>query len=371
MKKIIYPAFVLLLMFTIQDCEDMGTKSKKDKYSGVIEGVDFEELFKKPTQNEIDKIYEEWNSREYNVVNPVEEDSFLVLIGTNLFTLRIISHEISPGVKHFGGIIIPIDTTERIYPLLVYNHGGETGVDISELLTLISINVSLKGLSSQSIMIIPSFRSESLSFHDGVNENIYLSGGTPSPWDLDVDDSINLLNTVIQTTPEADETKIVTLGISRGGAVSMLMSARDDRIKKTAEFFGPTDFYDEWIKEIMANTLEGIDVDLPGIDYLDEYLLQPLKNNQVNIEFVRHELLKRSPIYFLPNIVPLQIHHGEMDYTVPVSQANLIIEMAEQLELSHDQFQSYIYQYSGHDQTTLMSGMDNVFIFLASVFIFD
>ena len=256
MKKLFYICFVFV--FAFQWCSDSGTNSKKEKYSGIIENVDFDELFSEPIQADIDQIYHEWNSRDLSVVNHEEVDSFSILMPSyKLATLRIISHEISPGQKHYGAIIIPKDTTDQIYPVVVYNHGGEDGVNISDLALMMSMSNTMKQLVDKTIMVIPSFRTETLIFNDGVNEHTYHSGGEASIWDKDVDDSIILLSAVLASTPEVDPSKIVTFGISRGGAVSMLMSARDDRIKKVVDFFGPTDMFDDWIKDLMERTLKG------------------------------------------------------------------------------------------------------------------
>jgi predicted esterase len=80
----------------------------------------------------------------------------------------------------------------------------------------------------------------------------------------------------------------------------------------------------------------------------------------MTIAEARLQLIKRSPVYFLQEIVPLQIHHGYDDEIVPVTQAEELIEIAEKLNLNETQFQAYLHEYSGHDENTFLKGIDEM-----------
>lgn len=73
---------------------------------------------------------------------------------------------------------------------------------------------------------------------------------TQSPWDWDVDDTMSLLSVAFEHVPELDEERVAILGSSRVGAVALLAAVRDRRIDAVVEFFGPTDFFGEYAREI-------------------------------------------------------------------------------------------------------------------------
>ena len=50
---------------------------------------------------------------------------------------------------------------------------------------------------------------------------------------------------------------------------------RDQRIDAVVEFFGPTDFFGEYAREIFEEALEGELRDLPGLEYFNETVIQP------------------------------------------------------------------------------------------------
>jgi len=360
MKKYLSLLLIIFLVFVV-NCEDGGTNSKKDKFSGMIEGVDFDLLFAEPTNSEIEDIYEDWGNRVDEVREISFEDTIPSLIGNKMHDIHIVSHVNSDGLRHYGAVILPSDTTMDEFPVMFYNHGGDNGVDINSFLTLTAFSPDMVEISKKFFIVIPSFRSEPL-----IANEIYTSEGNPSPWDKDVDDCIGLL-TVVQTSyPESDMSNVYVVGASRGAGVAMLWAARDERIKKVVDFFGPTDLLSEWTKEITYEALSGNIVELPGLDYLNDNIILPLKNKILSISDARHELIKRSAVYFLNDITPLQVHHGTADEIVPVTQAERLIEMAIELELPIEEFQYFLHEYSGHDETTFIKGIDEMRDFILS-----
>lgn len=352
----IFYIFILLFLF---NCEDSGTNSVEDLYSGIIEGVDFDQLFAEPTSSELDAIYEEWESNSIPVTSYTILDTLYALIGSDLHDLHIVSHTNDTGILHYGAVISPTDTTLDKYPILFYNHGGDEGVDINAFISTLTFAPDLQELSEQFYIVIPSYRSESL-----IVDKTYTSTGTPSPWDKDIDDCSGMLSLVETLYPDVDMENVNVVGLSRGAGVAMLWAARDDRIKRVINFFGPTDLISDWTKEITYEALNGNLVELPGLDYLDENIIQPLKNNTLSINEARHELIKRSPVYFLQEMLPIQVHHGMEDEIVPVSQAERIIQKANELSLTDSEFQSYLYENSGHDQYTFIKGIDEMYEFI-------
>ena len=266
-------------------------------------------------------------------------------------TVRVVSHIVN-GVRHYGAVASADDAAPGSLPILVYLHGGDEGENVNTVQSILSYAFTgqfFGGVPNDFVYVIPSFRSETLRY-EGVT---YQSEGDPSPWDLDVDDALALLNVAIETTPAADPTRIGLAGFSRGACVAMLMAIRDPRIDLVVEFFGPTDFFGSFVQTITEEALKGEPRDLPGLDYLNENFIQPLRDSVLTYASVRGEMLRRSPVYFIDRIPQLQVHHGTADSTVWVSQAERLIQVMLDAGYAEPEFEFYLYEGGGHDPFTL------------------
>ncbi len=242
------------------------------------------------------------------------------------------------GVKHYGAILVPADLAVGTkVPVLVYTHGGDTGVSAEEGGGLVAL---VAPPTASYVVVVPSFRAEPLRF----NGQTLTSQGPASPWDRDVDDGLALLNVALARTPQADAARIGATGFSRGADVAMLMAIRDPRIKRVLEFFGPTDFYGTYVQDIVEGALAGTAYALPGFDVLNARFVQPLKAGQVTLDQMRAELLRRSPVYFTDRLPVLQVQHGDADETVDVSQAQRLINVMK----SRNDFTYFIWPGGKH-----------------------
>lgn len=349
----------LLILFILPNCDHI-TNPEQDKYTGIIEGVNFDSLFASPTEFELQAISDEWQNREIisSNINVVFKKD--LSIGSKNYDLRVISQEINNNIHYFA-TINPQNADENSLPILTYLHGGESGVNISKVTTFSEINVNFREMIDNFIIVIPSFRSEPIIINDSLS---FISEGEPSPWNYDVDDALASIQAAIDITPEIDSSQIAIFGISRGACVGMLMSIRDPKIDVVVEFFGPTDFLGDYVKEILYQTLKGGEYDLPGFNYLNENYIQPLKNDENSIEETRIELIRRSPVYFINDLAPLQVHHGTADEIVLISQAERIIEVCNKANFNENRFESYIYDSYGHNEFTVMYGMENALRFI-------
>ncbi len=308
-------------------------------------GLDLNALFAPPTADEITQVKEEWDTRtpEVSGVRPELDDE--VPAGLGSVRVRILSHTVG-GHRHYGAVVTPVGAADPgSLPVILYAHGGDDGVNIDQIV-LVNTLLQFQGLSAA--FVVPSYRSEPLQLGD----EVFLSEGPPSPWDRDVDDTISLLSVALEQAPELDEERVAILGLSRGGGVGLLTAARDKRIKAVVEFFGPTDLFDEYAREIFEEALEGKLRDLPGLDYLNEILLLPWKLGVLSDAEARLELVRRSGVYFVDRLPPVQIHHGTEDAVVAVSQAYRLI--AAMKAAGKTDFEEYIYAGGTHDYTTLL-----------------
>lgn len=306
----------------------------------IVEGVNLTTLFAPPAPAERDAIEAEWATRDVSArdVRVVREEA--MTLGGAPATLRILSHLVD-GSTHYGAIIAPEGAPGSL-PVVVYGHGGDDGFDVDELSLLAG---ALGSAAAGYVFIAPSFRSEPLVL-DGTT---YLSGGEASPWDRDVDDALALLTATAQVTPQADPTRVGIVGLSRGAGVGLLMAIREPEIDVVVEFFGPTDFFGEWVQGITEDALRGELADLPGLDVLDERFIQPLRSGALTEAEVRPELIRRSAVLFAAELPDTQIHHGTADMVVDVSQAESLIAALEALGRGEPEDQFFLYAGAGHD----------------------
>ena len=349
-----YLPVALLAALPLAGCDD--STAPQDR---IVEGINLTELFAPPTSAEIAAILADWATRDVSAKDVQVEVTDTVTIGTTEFTIQIVSHTVGE-VKHYGAVMEPLGAAPESLPLLTYSHGGDGGVDIDELVPLIPI--ILGDLADDFVLVAPSFRDEPLTY-DGT---VYQSEGPPSPWDYDVDDALALINVVLSGVgPAADPQRMGVLGFSRGACVGMLMAERDSRIDVGVEFFGPTDFFGAFVQEVTEEALLGTLRDLPGLEFLDNEYIQPLKRGELTIEDVRTQMARRSPVYFADRLPQVQVHHGTSDEIVPVSEAERLIEVMLGLGRGEPEFESYIYEGGVHNPLTLAGSIPRTQAFVS------
>jgi dipeptidyl aminopeptidase/acylaminoacyl peptidase len=323
-------------------------------------GVDLNLVFAPPTAAEINSVLADWAGRQPSAQGVQELTQAVIPYGSQGLRVRIVSHRIGT-VTHVGAVFTPVGAAPGSLPVLVYSHGGDNGENLD--LTLLLLPLVLGDDVDSFVFVVPSFRSESLRFNS-VN---YPSDGEPSPWDWDVDDALSLLEVALATTPEADPDQIGVLGFSRGADVGMLMAVRDPRIDVVVEFFGPTDFFGPFVQGVVEDALDGTIRNLPGVAFLNEAFIQPLKNGEMTVAEVRREMLRRSPVYFANRLPDVQVHHGTNDTVVPVGEGERLIEVMLGLGRGTPEFESYIYEGGTHDPTSLDGSLPRTRTFLGKL----
>ena len=303
--------------------------------------AELEVLFAPPTAEEIAEVRADWASRDVSPAGlTIELTEPYPLFGSPA-TLRVVSHLVG-DVRHYGAIVVPKSTRPASLPVLMYLHGGDNGVDVDDIRFLA---FALGELRDSFVYVVPSFRSEALRHGD----REWVSTGPGGHWDYDVDDALALLNVALAITPQAKPEGLSLLGGSRGGGVALLAGVRDKRIENIITLFGPTDFFDEWVREIVREAALGMPRELTGVAHMDSTLVQPYMGGRIEPARVRLELVRRSAVLFAEDLPAVQLHHGDVDETVSVSQAHSLIQAMEALGREPQQFEAFIYEGGGHE----------------------
>lgn len=323
--------------------------------------AELDTMFLPPTESELEVVRADWAGRDYPAADArVELAEELDLVGAPA-DLRIVSHTVG-GFRHYGAIIVPDGGgAERSLPILAYLHGGDGGISIADIQIAA---FALGELRDSFVYVIPSFRSEPLRYGDST----WVSEGNSSHWDYDVDDALALVNVAIETVPQARPDSINLLGGSRGGGVALLAGVRDERISRIVAFFGPTYFFDDWVREIAREAALRMPRRLTGVAHLDSTIVQPYFRGDIDRVGARLALVRRSSALFAADLPSVQLHHGTIDQTVPVSQAEALIEKMEALGRGAPDFEAYIYEGGGHDIFGLSEAIPRAVAFLARAF---
>ena len=324
----------------------------------VVEGVDLDELFAEPDATELAAVLAEWDARTPEAAGVAVEDEQSVALGSASLSVRVVSHTVD-GARHFGAVVVPEGEGAPL-PVIVYAHGGDGGATVEELLLQLGL---LGDVATAFVWVVPSFRSEPLGF-DG---RTWVSEGEPSPWDRDVDDALALLEVALQVESAADESSVAVLGFSRGAGVGLLMAIRDARVDRVVEFFGPTDFFDVYVQDVVEDALRGLERPLPGLSHLDQGFIQPLRRGEITMAEARLELVRRSAVLFADRLPAVQVHHGTADTVVEVSQAESLIDAMESLGRVAPDFQAYLYAGVGHGVPGMSASVPRTVEFLTAL----
>jgi dipeptidyl aminopeptidase/acylaminoacyl peptidase len=334
-----------------------GCDSASSGDARVVEGVDFDVLFAPATATEIAAVDADWAARgpSQAPLTVVDRDTIPVAPFV-LSELFVVSQSVEG--THYAAVAVPLGATGPL-PVFLYTHAGDQGVNVDETIPLLSLGVD--EVVDRFVFVAPSFRGETLTSEG----NAYVSTGSPSPLDRDVDDVLGLLEALPELVPLADTSRIGVLGFSRGAGVALLLGARRPSIDAIAAFFGPTDFFGSYVQDIVADALRGERRDLPGFDHLNATYLQPLKQGMVSMAVVRDQLVRRSPVLFAQRLPRLQLHHGTADAVVDVSQAEALIDAMGALGRVPPAFAFYLYPGAGHSPLEMDGSFDRVVDFFA------
>ncbi len=317
-------------------------------------------LFDTPEPEEIAAVRADWALRVPTVSGFQLEAQGMDSTGA---LYDVISHMVD-GHRHYAGVRYPRNYTPgQPHAALVVCHGGLGGVVLEEASNFLTV---LPGqcVDDEYFLIIPSFRGE---FLGTLFAGTFVSGGTPSPADRDVDDTRSLLSTVLVNYADIDHARIGAWGISRGGAVALLLSERDERIRRLVDMFGFTDLS---LPSVQA------EVDLilnagatpSGIGRVVwEASVEPWLTGTLTLADARLAWIRRSPCYFARDLPPIQAHHGLQDVQVDASHTGVLLDALAALGASQTNAQGYFYPNGSHGLNSLPGHGNRVEPFLCEM----
>lgn len=306
-------------------------------------------LFAPPTAAEMAAVRGDWAGRQATVISWTVHTSATILE----HPIWIVSQRID-GERHYGAIRFPAAfQPERSYPVLVYSHKGNYLFLEAELSVLDSV---LTGdcPAQEFIYVMPSFRGEYIfSSYLGT----FTSQGEQSRLNYDVDDGMALLTDVLAHVPQADGTRVATLGVSRGAGVALLQGARDGRVRRLVDYFGPADMF---LPSLQADAEYWVAHGGPPPDAVNDAVLPqvmeivlPYVDGSTSLAEARQALLQSSPAYFGQTMPALQIHHGTADEAVPMGHSNSLNSKLDALGGAGPDHAYFTYAGGDHNIATL------------------
>jgi dienelactone hydrolase len=300
-----------------------GSCKKKD----ALDGIDKTALFALPTTAELNAAQTAWQKRDLTPLDVTIEETHAI---NNKLALKLISFRLY-GYKQYAGVLLPV--TSKPLPVQLFI----SGFSLNEPLSYKSIKTSSSDTASLPfIYIVPALRGQSLTLW--VNDISYttpVSEGTRNDaFDGATDDAIACLNAVAIAFKEADATKVMVRGGSRGGTVALLMAERDKRVKLAAAVAFPAD-------------LIGL-TEAHQRDATYEFqFLNALINKSATLEETRIKMIASSPLYFCRQLPKTQIHFGGKDDITPAKQGEMIFNAMKKLALE-DSIEFYLYKDLTH-----------------------
>jgi pimeloyl-ACP methyl ester carboxylesterase len=190
----------------------------------------------------------------------------------------------------------------------------------------------------EAVLVVPAFRGRTLIYAEMSSDaegDVYremafdAEGDFCDAYDGATDDAIAFLNVAAAEIPQADFSRLMVRGPSRGGNVALLLGERDDRVAVVAAQSAPTDFYR---KEVYDH-------------HYGQYRCQFLTGKTE--EQSRQRMLASSPLRFplKPGVARVYIDHGEQDTVAPLWNA---LEMVSHLEAQQVDVQFHSYPGYGH-----------------------
>jgi predicted esterase len=322
--------------------------------------TDLAPLFAPPTTVEIEAVRADWNTRDlaWTDWSIIDEST------SSGHRIQLVRYVLG-GDDLYAMLRFPRNESSPVWPVMLWHHGGTSGLDADDLLTFDADHTG-DCLADSFLVIAPTYRSE--AFRGGSGLTARTSEGAPSPFDRDADDAMALLNAVLDNMPQASPTLVRQWGRSRGANVAWHVTLRDQRVVRTTAYFAPTDFR---YADIQSKCQQAEDTGVPSTDSLAKrvmsFIVEPWLAGTTSLAEARHQLTAWSVLPFLDSPLAVQIHHGESDDRVPVVHGQDAVAALVVGGAVAPEFAAYFYPGGSHGMTGLAGHADRTEDYLCSI----
>lgn len=291
----------------------------------IVAGVNLTQLFRAPLSHERVAVMAEWDERS-NVPPPVYAvvDSLEGADGAEWEVYEAVD-DASGDVVHYGLVRKPIPDfpgDASHWPVLVVApEVGRTPADVEELPDVSSLPLN-QGLENELVIGWLVYREQALRAGD---EDL-ISESKVAPFDVDADDAVAFAQAISAMEIRATDKRGI-FGHGRGGTAALLAAHRfpDEGFDVTFDIAGPSDFYIRPFKDLVRFSLEGEEeIPFPAFSWIEEAIIDPLRDGELTSADARHEFLLRSPRAFLQSADNLLVFHGTGDFVVDIRHSEVV-----------------------------------------------
>jgi tetratricopeptide (TPR) repeat protein len=279
-----------------------------------------------PTAAEFARVRAAWKNRDLKPRGIRKEHEARLNVNGVALRATAISYRIH-GRRNFGVVLVPLRAQKRRYPVLVELKGVSPSywpLDVPGTILALSI---LGAEIRKFVVFLPGVRGEKVLF---AGKTYQCEGDPDDSWDGATDDAIAFISAGLDSCPQADAKQIVAFGKSRGGAVAMLLGARDPRVRAIVSWSGPAG----WIENMPQSgwsqfelVREGISAKASPFSTAGQAIrtfFKPAIDGKRNLAQTRDRLIASSPIYFVRQLPAAQLHYGVNDYVVSSEEGRSI-----------------------------------------------
>lgn len=327
------PAIILLCIITL-----VGAASAQ---------TDLSPIFDEPTLTEIAALRADWHTRPTEATDLIHE-RYSELDG---FTISRASFYFE-GYKQYVMVRYPLNySPEGSYPVMVYHHGGESGIYYSSAISF-DETFTTSCVADSAFVLAPTYRGEAFVGGDYLGNR--MSEGPVSLWDRDCDDAMAVLTAFLAVTPEADTRRITSFGRSRGATVAYHMAVRDIRLRRSVVMFGASDFrHENILQDCQLEVDEGIEATNTLSRKVMANIVGPWLAGEMSLEDARHLLTGWSIRYTLHGNLKFQLHHGDADDAIVIDHAILVDQIMQNWGAGLPEYEFFSYPGGGHNPAGL------------------
>ena len=304
-----------------------------------------------PAAAELARVRSEWKNRDLKPRDIRKVHETQLNINGVALQATAISYLIH-GQRNFGAVLVPAGAANHSCPVLVELKGVSPSyfplIVPGGILTPSILGADLRKF----VVFLPAVRGEQLLF-DG---KTYRCEGDPDDsWDGATDDAISFISAGLECCPQADANRIVVFGKSRGGAVAMLLGERDPRVGAVVSWSGPAGWIENmpqmgWSQfELVREGLSAKASPNSEAGQSIRTFLKPSISGKMNLPQTRNRLIASSPIYFMSQLPPAQLHYGVNDYTVSTEEGKAIEAALASLGSKRPDISVIFEENGGHD----------------------